>query len=213
MLRSIPFSCVLIFVVASHATAGFMAFTDRTAFLNAAANAGLTTTSNTFTSDPGDPFTIADLNGNGVEFDILGSGFYSGAFEGIASLGQNPVLLESTSVTGTVVGVGFNISYQSNGAGVLQSVTLNSGAATTTNGGQNISFLGLLSTDGMTIASVDEIRLNESLNNNAVLTNLDVVTGIASPVPEPTSLALLGLSGLCVAGYRWRQRRKTKLVD
>ena len=34
---------------------------------------------------------------------------------------------------------------------------------------------------------------------------------IAAPIPEPSSIALLGMGGLTLFGYGWRRRRKTEL--
>ena len=101
MLRVIALVVVIVLPVAGgRAQAGFMVYTDRTQFLSDAADAGLTTTNEDLDyPGPGDPFTIDDLNGNSVEFDVL-DGIFGG--NGIAG-GAGDVKLDSNSVTGSVV--------------------------------------------------------------------------------------------------------------
>ena len=213
MLRALYLALALVFAaMANRAQADFMVFTDRTEFLNAAANAGLTTTNENFTSPgPGDPFAIDDLSGNSVEFDILDGSFGADAISG----GIGDVKLKSTSVTGTVVGIGFDTIYVFGGGhSSLQQLLLNDGSAeikTFGNSGNSVSFLGLLSTDGMLVTSVDDITVEyEPTNHYSRLDNLVIVTGNVEQVPEPSTLALLGMGGLGMCGYRWRRKRKTQ---
>ena len=216
MTRVFSLAFVLVFVVtATRVQAGFIAYTDRTEFLNAASGAGLTTTNENFSFDPGDPFTIHDSDGNSAGFDLT-AGIYSGIFDSLLGGGSgnnSPVVLEGTSVTGSVVGIGFDIAYHSSSNGVVQSMSLNDSSATISSPiGETVSFLGLLSTDGMMISSVDEIRLNSSLNNAPRLDNLVIATGTANPVPEPSTLALLGIGSLGLIGCRRRRNKTTKLA-
>jgi hypothetical protein len=44
------------------------------------------------------------------------------------------------------------------------------------------------------------------------LTALDIVGYNLSPVPEPGSLAFVGLTATALSGYAWRRRRRAKSI-
>jgi len=49
-----------------------------------------------------------------------------------------------------------------------------------------------------------------TLNGNTIInySGIDSVVGAESTVPEPSSMALLGMGALTVSGYAWRRRRR-----
>ena len=58
--------------------------------------------------------------------------------------------------------------------------------------------------DRLTLQKVDAPGMSGALIDNLVLTPVGGVT----PVPEPSSIVLLGIGGMAMIGYGWRRKRQ-----
>ena len=183
---------LLLGAVQETANAAFVTYTDRASFLSAAASVPLRTANEDFSTDPGDPFTIDDGIGNSITLDVI-RGTWSPVSERLEDTVE--VLARSTAVNGTVVGIGFDFE----GVSALARLELNQADASATSAVSTTGFLGLLSTDGMTIISIDEFS-NDTWGNAAV----DNIVIATSPVPLPAAawLFLSGLGAVGLAGMR-----------
>ncbi len=193
-------------VIQSGAYAAFITYTDRSAFEAAAAGVSLTLTNEDFAVDPGDPFTITDGT-NSVTLDHDGS--YGAAV--IQSSGFDaPVSAFSTAVTGVVAGIGFDYALLSPAGAITGGTIEINGSSVTANNTSFTGFIGLLSTDGMTISSVDLLEANPGSGafSTAEMDNIVIATGTPSSggggsVPVPGTLLLLGGAlGLLGGGRR-----------
>jgi hypothetical protein len=183
---------LLLGAVQETANAAFVTYTDRADFLSAAASVPLRTANEDFSTDPGDPFTIDDGIGNSVTLDLIG-GTWSPVSERLEDAVD--VLLRSTAVNGTVVGIGFDFE----GVLALGRLEINQADSSAASLSSFTGFVGLLSTDGMTISSVDE--LSNDTWGNAAVDNIVIVT---TPVPLPGAawLFLSALGAVGLAGMR-----------
>ncbi len=196
----------------SAAAMTFTSFGDRATFLSDAATAGFIATNEDLTVNPGDPFTIADSFGSGITLDII-EGNFSTSFFGCGGciFENNPfdglIQLASTSVTGKVVGIGFDSSARFSST---SSLSLNGGSVSTTNPSSiGSSFLGLLSTDGGSISSLDLLEFDAPRFPIALIDNIVVITANETDVPEPASiLGLLTLGALGATSLKRKQKEE-----
>jgi len=196
----------LLLSLQAYASAAFTVYTDRTAFLNAASGAGLTTKNEDFATNPGDPFTIDDGAGNAITLDIT-----RGNFGQHGLVNRTAVILNSTSVVGSVVGIGFHTGTVGGGQKGAE-LSINGGVFTGSR--PNNGFLGLLSTDGMSIAAVDDMRSKISNAGTFDFVKMDdIVIATGTPVPEPSSLVLFMLGGLLTGGVAYRRRRRKSTAE
>jgi hypothetical protein len=212
--RYVLTALVLFCLVQTAAFATFVTYTNRALFLSDAATASLTATNEDFSTAPTLPtFSITD-GSNGVTLTDNTVGGTPIAHTGSELIVPNVgVILDlgSTAVTGTVFGIGYDfISIAGPGA----SLSLNSGAATvSTSAGSG--FLGILSTDGMTISTVDSLISSTALQfANPRVDNIVIVTGsTAPPIPEPSTLILfvVGVLGVSGIGYVRKRRQSAEL--
>ncbi len=117
----------------------------------------MTTTSEDFATDPGDPFTIDDGAGNSVTFDVTAGSYNGGGFlskHESSNANTVTVNVSGANVGGLVFGIGFHTATPSMGP-LGADLSINGGADTASR--TDDGFLGLISTDGMTIASVAEL--------------------------------------------------------
>mgnify|MGYP003653187691 CR=1 FL=1 len=200
--------CAVLCAFSQRSDAALIVYTDATAFQNAATGVGLTLTSETLAADPGDPFSLG-TGGDTITMDLT-LGLYNGFLDSFIN-GGDDVTFNSTAVAGNVAGIGFHYFNS------IASLSLNGGAATAGGTGPVTSgFLGLLSTDGTAITSVDSIVLTDNALplNNPTLDGpgggFVTATGIAAPIPEPKAVVpLLGLLGL---GLFWIRRKRAHVA-
>ena len=190
----------ILFLSATPAMATFVPFEDRTAFINAAAGAGLTATNEDFSTDPGDPFTLNDGNGNSLSLGLDPTATqYNGTLELLDSPPIfNLVQLDSAGFSGQVHGLGFDFSVDQAEQIQIEIVSefLHSQANSL---GPLTGFFGVLSTDGMDLAPLfPEIRV-ASEGSVAQLDNLVIIT----PVPVPSAMLLFGTGLAGFVGWRW----------
>jgi hypothetical protein len=212
---------VLFCLVQTYASATFVTYSDRAAFLADAATASLTTTNEDFSTNPGDPFTISD-GSNSVELDILVGSHSGGLLTSVTSTGffeTVNVELGSSSVVGSVVGIGFDFILNGVAIGSLLRLGINGLPPIEGPFGQIIfgNFLGLLSVDDMTISSVDSMLVSLTSQQNFQVTsqidNVVIATSSAPVIPEPGTLVLFaaGILGVLCLGYM-RKRRQSGSV-
>lgn len=204
-------AAVLIGCFSSNADAGFLVFTDRTSW-ESAVGGGITTDpfdnpiadSNQITLDSGIVSTYVNLTGprNRVTTD--------GQFEGFVNqTGQIdlewafpiPIVGFGGDFVALNVPNGLTVVGDFDGTGV-QTISI---AQTI---GSGSGFFGLVST-----SHFDTIRFSSNDGSGTSSGELYLVDNFSfSAVPEPTSLALLGMgvTGLC--GYRMRRKQKTELT-
>lgn len=183
-------SLLLVSLSPQTANAAFVFYTDRTAFLNAATGAGHATTNEDFSTDPGDPFTITGAGGS-VALSI-NDGSYDATNEDLRD--SIVVQLQSTSVTGSVTGIGFDYTLDGDNGAVIFGVN-----GETPFIGDEGMFLGILSTDGMTISSVDVIDVSNLDSGVRIIDNVAITT-----IPVPATVWLFA-SALGLLG--WTRRR------
>lgn len=186
---------LLLGTVHNAAFAGLVAYTDRVSFLNDAATASLTTTVEGFDSDPGNPFNLTD-GVNGVtlgNFNFDAQGFIYGT-GGTLDVGL-------TNINGSVFGIGFDYTSLAGFA------TIFDGATESARNWNSNGFLGLLSTDGVTISSIDTLQVDggfgaPTMDNIVIATGS---TGSTTDVSEPGTLLLFALGVLGFTSARKRQ--------
>ncbi len=197
--RSLPAAILFVLGLSSSASAQFMTFTDRAAFLAAASGAGFTSTTEDLSADPGDPFTITDTHGS-VTLDIT-LGAYNAGDGNILHTGfADAATLVSTGITGSVRGFG----YSQVGNGGNGSLAVNGLAPV---GRVGDGFLGVLATDGTEITVIDQLEGRQAGFVGSTLDDIVVVSGAATAVPEPGGVALL-TAGLAVAVLGRRRREE-----
>ena len=203
--------CVgLLCLLASPGWATFVQYEDRTAFLNAATGAGLSATNEDFSSDPGNPFTLNDGNGNSLSFgyDPAMGASYNATLELLEKLpGFVQVLLDSNGFTGQVYGLGFDFSVDMNDGVEIDTF----GAGLFTHSGlSNVpitGFLGVLSTDGMDFGAILSHLVVDTDGSIAQLDNLVMIT--PAPIPIPSSLLLFGTGLIGLIGWNHRRAKKS----
>jgi hypothetical protein len=117
---------------------------------------------------------------------VAGIGFY------VTDLSDGGTAPDQISVVATLVGGG------------TRTFTTN---VTTGNSNANVLFFGVVSTDPSELFSGVEI-LNTFTTEGDVHGIDDITVGLTSAVPEPATLAMMGLGLASLMGYGWRRRER-----
>lgn len=205
--------------------ASFSLFSDRAAFLAAAALADMTVTNNDLET-ASSPVVVDDGAGNMVSLTV-GGGSVIGAFgnpfdpssprllRGQTSGGGTNLTMTNNAVSGLVTGFGFDFWCQDQrfGCTTTAEIQLNGGTetasgtvtATVAQQPSNLGFIGLLSTTAMTITSIDRIDHDGTGWSPAGSIDNIVIATVISSEPAVASTALLGLGLAAFARHRRRR--------
>ena len=209
IMRYVLTALVLFGLVQTYAFGSFITYTDRAAFLAAASGASLTTTNEDFSVDPGDPFTITDGT-NSVTLDITsGSHMVDKLWNSNTAIG---VRTTSTSVVGSVAGIGFDFEL---GSPFAPHTYLLINSTVMADSYSQSGFVGLLSTDGMLVSSVDDLITYDGWGAGfeAIVDNVVIATETTTPpdpIPEPNTLLLFAIGFVGILGLVYLKRRGKK---
>jgi len=196
--RLIGASCAVAFsFISMSVNASFVAYTDRTAFLNAASGTSLDTTNFDFTTNPGSSFTM-NAGASSVSMVLGGWSQWNagGFFENSQSYGNTRLNAQGNpNVVGAVAGIGFDYTMGDStfAPDARIGYTPNGGSAILLREAGNSGFFGILSTDGDSIQHLQELGA-EIWNGSSTLDNVTIVSAV--PVPAAAWLFGSGLVGL-----------------
>jgi len=187
---------------------------SETEFNSAATDAGLTLTTLSFDTDPGNSFTISNDNGS-IDFTVDSGNGLSIDTEGAAALSGN--------VTGNVVGIALSGSFSLPADSDLNASVFSNTNLGIASGGASAPdeiFFGFVADEGESITTIESLAFvlapsfivfGETPDLTGVTGNINSITiataaPTAATVPEPSAVTLLLFGGVASV---LRRRRKT----
>jgi hypothetical protein len=187
--------------------AGFVTYTDKTAFLNAVSGAQ-TDSFNDLQLFSSVPSPLTRTGGNYAYSAEAVGGFYlpgSGVDTWLSTSDVAPISFTLTSGNQALGGFFFGNDFDGNVTSGTISVSINNGLflqSVSTNSAEN--FFGWISDDGTPITSFQVTPAG----NGVFATVNDLIFAQAAPIPEPSTYSL-ALAALACAGFSvWRRRRR-----
>lgn len=224
----------------STANATIMFYTNRTAFNNAATSLSYNSINQDFAANPGNPFSMSDVNGS-IEFSLDGTTTYNDGnplapftagsgqqqlWDPKFALGSNDVstagVALNSPISGRVRGFGFDFRSFGNPTTFVNHMarlrmTDGDGTFTINHTVVTDGFVGLIATTDMTDLDLASYTVEGQstfpvIQLAAGIDNFIVLTAdAAAAIPEPSSFALMGLIGL-VSLVRVRRKRRNESV-